>query len=192
MPNPSPPASLPRSPFQPPPAPDGEIAEASLPGWSPPPPPPPGLRNPDQPQDQGQEPASDSGDGSGSGQTPRLTPASFKKKSSAYATVAEALLVALGGLANKTLTPEEDESTFIPDEDDRRDIAKPLGSLAARRIPLGDAEGSLSDLADLGQLAVGVAVYAAKSLTGWLGSRAERRRRKKAQSVMAEGLQEAG
>jgi hypothetical protein len=157
--------------------PDSDLAEppgqwATLPD-------PPGPMNPDPPG-AGRDEPSGAGGGSASPSPPALTPASFKSKQSAYSAIARALFVSIGGYLNMLLAIDDNDETWLPDGDDQEAIPPPLGRLAARRIPLGDLADNWSDLQDLGMLAVGLAAYAAKGVTGWANGRRERRRRNSA------------
>jgi hypothetical protein len=199
-----PPSSPSPSPAAAPPAQDGQIPEtpqgpvlAQPPGWRNPLR-MPGQRHPDQPTQPGPEPPSDdaaaaagSPGATGSPARSPLTPELFKGKAKTFAVIARTLLVAAGGLANSMLAIDEDDETWLPDDDDQRDIPEPLGRLAARRIPLTDKIENLSDVEDLAALAVGVATYAAKGLAGWMNGRREKRRLRNAGTVRAEGLQQA-
>src|SRR6266705_5346765 len=130
----------------------GEI-EAAPPGWGSPPEPGPGPRRPDQPS-----PAACGEDGaapSWTGTSPR-TPVFSKTKASAYAAIARALLLAVGGYLNMLAARDDEDDVFLPDEEDQAAIPQPLGNLAARRIPLGDLAENYSDLQDIGAAAVGL------------------------------------
>lgn len=182
-------SSLPPLPDPQQPDPDSGPGEtAPAPGWASLPDPGPSQYSPDQ-----QDPAPylpDGEDGGASGSRKVLTPASFKSKAAAYAAIARALLAAVGGMANAVGAVDEDDLTWLPDADDNREIPDPLGRLAARRIPLGDVGENFSDLADLGQLAVGLAAYLAKGAAGWVNARRDRRKLRGV-AVRAEGLEDA-
>lgn len=146
---------------------------ASPPGWAAIPDPLPGPASPDPQNIPGRD-----GTGGGSGTTPApILTASFKGKAAAYGAIAKTLFIALGGLANQALAASEDDEAFIPDADDLATVPPPVGRLAARRIPLGDGSENFTDLADIGQAAVGIAAWVGKGIASTLQARRERRRR---------------
>ncbi len=145
---------------------------AAPPGWGPAPEPIPGRRSPDQPSPA----AGEDGAGSASPTLPPPTPKWSKDKAAAYSAIARALLTALGGYANMLAAADEDDTAWLPDEEDQAAIPPPLGRLTARRIPLGDLAGNYTDLADIGEALVGLAAYIAKSVTATLNARRARRR----------------
>jgi hypothetical protein len=170
---------VPGSPQQPETDPAGEI-EAAPPGWGPAPEPPPGPRRPDQPS-----PAA-GGDTAGGPDSPPSsprTPVFSKTKAGAYAAIARALLTAIGGYLNMLLAVSDDDDVFLPDEDDQADIPPPLGNLAARNIPLGDAAENWTNIQDIGAALVGLAAYAAKGLTKVFNARRDRRRAERGATI---------
>lgn len=103
---------------------------------------------------------------------PQLPRASKRKLIPAARTAVQTI----GGIVHQVLTVEEslerEYQLFLPDEEDVEAIAEPLAGLASRRVPEGAGD---PDVADLLQLAVGLAGYVVKQLHKRSAIRALRR-----------------
>lgn len=166
---------------------------ALLPGFSAAPVPRPSLSSHPDPapvmDDRGPGPAAAAGPAAGrggSGSPVTSTPEFFKQRSKAYASVAKALLLAVGGWLNRATAIDETDESFLPDDDDQDGIPPPLGRMAARRITVGDGE-DLSDIQDAMLAGVAVVVWLAKGVTSALNARRERRRLIQGAAVHDEG-----
>lgn len=145
-------------------------AQIPAPGFDPPPT-FPGPTHPDQAPTPTGDSSGQGSNGGGQGRTPtELIPKSGK----AFGKIAEAALRAVGGLLNRMVAVDDDDLSFIPDEDDEDLIPPPLGRLAARRVPLGKNADDLTELEDIGMLLVGLIAYGLKGLTDWAEARRER------------------
>lgn len=161
------PATIP----DPPTSPDSDLA--ALPGFSPPRALPPSMANPDEPPPATTTPpANGSGAGGSSGSAASIQ-GFFKARAKSYAKIAETLLKAAGGLLNRAAAgPDNDElEAFLPDDDDLETIPPPLGRLAARRVKFGADPDQLSDVEDLGMLAVGVLAWLGKGVVAVIEAR---------------------
>jgi hypothetical protein len=148
-----------------------DLAAAPGPGFAPIPDPLPGPGNPDQLP-------SGTTDSASSGLRAPTRIDIPKAKGQAYAKIAKGLLHAVGGLINRAIAVDDDDVSFLADEDDDETIPPPLGRLAARRVPIGKDGEDFSDVEDIGQALVGLIAWAVKGVTDHLQARNERGRRK--------------
>lgn len=102
-------------------------------------------------------------------------PLATKAKAKAFAKLAGAAFAALTALLNLRLRVDEDDATWIADEEDLNTIGTPAGRLLARHAPLPGGEDA-SDLADGIDLGIGVAGYLIKNSMAAAATRRERRR----------------
>lgn len=163
-----------------------------LPGFAPV---PPGRANPDPepPAPTSSGTPADSGDGGGSGSSAGIRDRIPIKelRSGPYEAIARGLLRAAGGLLNSRIQVDEEDKSFIPDDDDDKTIPPPLGRVAARHLPVsGKAE--LSELEDIGAAAVGLLAWAAKGLVSMWEARRDKRRVRKAAGQAGAAVYEGG
>jgi hypothetical protein len=111
----------------------------------------------------------------GSSPAAAANPLATKAKAKAFAKLAGAAFGALTALLNLRLRVDEDDETWIADEEDLALIGTPAGRLLARHAPLPGGEDA-SDLADGIDLGIGVAGYLIKNAMAHGAIRRERRR----------------
>lgn len=165
----------------PPPAPAPELPDspmASTPAWGrrirl------PGAGNPDPaPETSTAAAAADGAPSASSEQGTASIRALFKGRAKSYGKIAETLFKAIGGMLNTSASEAAklDTDAWLPDDDDLETVPPPLGRIAARRIKFGADPEQLSDLEDIGMVAVGLVMWAAKGITAVAEARRIRRR----------------
>ncbi len=102
-------------------------------------------------------------------------PLATKAKAKALAKLAGAAFAALTALLNLRLRVDEDDDTWIADEEDLSAVGTPAGRLLARHAPLPGGEDA-SDLSDGIDLGIGLAGYLIKNSMAAASTRRERRR----------------
>lgn len=122
------------------------------------------------------EPAGAPAGPTGRTRTEALDPKLLARRATPYEAIARGALRALGGLLNGFSGVDDDDESWIPDQDDDRDIPKPLGRLAARRVPIDIGDASLTDLEDMAAAGVGGIAYVIKGLVSMIDNRRRRRR----------------
>ena len=149
------------------------------PGFRTLPPPPPGPANPDPPVTTTAAAAGDQ-----DAAAPRSTRASteappaalFRGRAKTFTKLAETAFKAVSGLLNRFTAVDEDDSSFLADEDDLKTVPPPIGRLAARHVELPvDAEG-MSDAEDLIAAGIAVGAWAIKGIVDALDARRAARR----------------
>lgn len=150
-----------------------------LPGFGP----PAALRTP-FPPDPHMSPEGDKrppepfGDGPGSSGPEKPSPAStdLTKRTShvkAASEIVSATLRAATGLVNSRLAVDDDDHTWLMDDEEVREIARPVARIIVRRVPIPEgSDTSASDVADGITAVVGLVSY----LIRCMGERAELRR----------------
>lgn len=140
---------------------------------------PPGPANPDQlPADAtvtAAAAAEDSDQGSNGGRRWTIPTAVKDLKSGPFETVARGLFRALGGLINSRVQVDDDDASFIADQEDDELFAPAVGRVAARHMPLPD-KADMTELEDIGIAIVALANWAAKGLISAWDARAAKRR----------------
>ena len=153
---------------------------ADPPGWAPIPPPPPGPRNPDSPppgEDPGSQ-ASDPAAAAAAGSAGRPTRASTALSRITRDGLADAIGAAFYGIGaglNAATALDDDDTVWLPTDDEVEGVGQPGARLVGRRIP--DLPGDqASDIGDLVALMIPVAVWAARGLATWLPRVAKKRK----------------
>jgi hypothetical protein len=98
-----------------------------------------------------------------------------KEAAAAFATIAGAVVLAVGGVLNSRFAVVEGSGEWLPDDQDQAAIGEPLGRIAARHASLPGG-GEVTDIADAITAAVGVVMYGVKNLQLRTRLRAMRRR----------------
>ncbi len=175
------------NPFSPPPA------SLPVPGFQPVPP----ATTP------GPDPLPDgavSGSAPGSSEPPTHTPTDdrppgpiSKTKAATYTAIARGALRAFGGMVNMRLAVDDEDDSWLPDDEDEETVPPPVGRLMARRMPFDAGSENLTELEDLTVAAIGLIGYGLKSVTSmWENRRRHRRGRHRGAdgATVATGLQE--
>lgn len=162
----------------------GSVNMASLPGqWQ-------ARSLPDpEPETMSDTPGDPPGDGaaSRSGGQPASIQAFFKGRARSYAKIAEVLFSAVGGALNAAAQRElEGTAAWLPDEDDLDTVPPPLGRIAARRIKVGADPAQLTDIEDMGIVAVGLLAWAAKGVSAVFAGRKQKKRAEAGRAVYDE------
>jgi hypothetical protein len=99
-----------------------------------------------------------------------------------FGKVAGGAFVAVGGLLNARLAADDDDDTWIPTEQERDQVGKPIGRIIARRAPLPGGEQNATDIADGIAVAIGLVQYALRNI----GKRARKKPPQPPQDIPAD------
>lgn len=102
-------------------------------------------------------------------------PLAARGRAAAFAKLAAAGIAALSAVLNDRLAVDEEDETWLADEEDMDAIGQPAGRLIARKLPLPEGTDT-SDLADAIEIAIGAAGYVAKNTREWIRGLREKRR----------------
>jgi len=116
----------------------------------------------------------------GGGKAPN--PLAARGRAAAFAQLAAAGVAALSSLLNNRLALDDEDETWLADDEDMDAIGKPAGRLISRKLPLPEGTDT-NDLADAIEIAIGAAGYVAKNTREWVKSLRERRRARNGAAV---------
>lgn len=102
-------------------------------------------------------------------------PLATRGRAAVFAKLAAAAVMAVSGLLNERLAVDDEDETWLADDEDMKAMGEPAGRLIARKLPLPEGTDT-TDLADAIEIAIGAAGYAAKNTVAWVRSIRERRR----------------
>jgi len=102
-------------------------------------------------------------------------PLQARGRAAVFTKLAAAGFAALSAILNDRLAVDEQDETWLADDDDLDAVGKPAGRLIARKLPLPEGTDT-NDLADAIEIAIGVAGYVAANTREWVKSVRLRRR----------------
>ena len=102
-------------------------------------------------------------------------PLAARGRAAAFAKIAAAGFAALSGVLNDRLAVDEQDETWLADDEDLDAVGNPAGRLISRKLPIPEGTDT-SDLADAIEIAIAAAGYVAKNTREWVRGLRERRR----------------
>lgn len=113
-------------------------------------------------------------------------PLQAKGRARVFAALAAAGFAAVSGLLNDRLALDDEDETWLADEQDVEAVSTPAGRLIARRLPLPEGTDT-SDLADAIEIGIAAAGYVVKNAMARARGLRERRRARNGAPVYQEG-----
>ncbi|MGH3414904.1 MAG: hypothetical protein ACRDVE_18105 [Actinocrinis sp.] len=112
-------------------------------------------------------------------------PLAAKGRAKALGKLGSAAFAAVSGVLNERLALDDQDETWLADDEELKAVEQPAGRLLSRKLPLGEGTDA-TDLADLIEIAVIAAGYAIYNTMAHLRARREARRRQQPAAVYQE------